>query len=104
MANFLDDLQQCIGDDIIEAVDLGTPIEKYFEEDPRNIAAAPFMGKLLSWEEAKPLLNYEYDQGYGRVDCHMVTLWSKDWIYFIHEYDGATWPVSVPRNPKATQQ
>ena len=46
------------------------------------------------WE----VLNYEYDSSYGGQDCHNFILWTKSYIVTLHEYDGATWPISFPRN------
>lgn len=58
----------------------------------------PCEGKAVSWEELRPHLDYEYDRGYGGQDCHDVYIWTEDRVYFVWEYDGATWLQSVPRN------
>lgn len=55
--------------------------------------------KILEWSEAKPILSYSYDDGYGGQDCHSIYAWTKSKGVFVHEYDGSTCVVSVPRNP-----
>jgi hypothetical protein len=55
--------------------------------------------KLLLWDEARPLLDYEYDRGYGLSDCHPIVAWTDLLIVFTTVYDGATGFGAVPRNP-----
>lgn len=57
------------------------------------------VGKLVSWERAAPVLDYEYDSGFGAPDCHAITAWTKDWVLFVSQYDGSTNINRVPRNP-----
>jgi len=56
-------------------------------------------GKLLSWEEAAPLLDYEYDTGYGAPECNAIYVWTESRVLFVTQYDGATCIDYVPRNP-----
>jgi hypothetical protein len=58
-----------------------------------------WVGKLISWEKAKKILNYDYDNGYGGADCHPAYVWTEDKVMFVSEYDGATAVSFVPRNP-----
>jgi len=53
-----------------------------------------------SWEEASKKLDYEYYAGFGGADCHAVIAWGQHFVYFVHEYDGATQIQRVPRNPE----
>lgn len=69
------------------------------EEDPRNAKAAAHKGRLINWQDAAIALDYEYDAGYGSMDCHDVYVWTANYIYYVHEYDGATWVESIDRNP-----
>jgi hypothetical protein len=55
--------------------------------------------KLISWEIAAPLLDYEYDSGYGTPDCQAIVAWTQNWILFVTQYDGSTEVCSIPRNP-----
>ena len=57
-------------------------------------------GKLLTWKTAAKLLNYEFDDGYGAPACNAIYAWTKNWIIAISQYDGATSPYSIPRNPR----
>lgn len=55
----------------------------------------------VTWEQARPVLSYDYDSGYGGQDCHNFWAWTKTKVLSIHEYDGSTQVISVPRNPEA---
>jgi len=57
------------------------------------------IGILLTWAEAEPMLDYEFDRGFGSAGCHPVTVWTKSKIICISEYDGSTGIFTVPRNP-----
>lgn len=46
-------------------------------------------------------LDYSYDGGFGGADCHPVRAWTPNRVIFVHEYDGSTCVVWVPRNPTA---
>ena len=95
--SFRDDiLEIAIGP--IEAISVDSWNE-WRQDDPRHIPLIPFMGKCVPWDTVKDLLNYSYDPSYGSLDCHMITAWTATQVIYIHEYDGATWPESVPRNP-----
>ena len=56
-------------------------------------------GKVLSWEQAAPFLDYEYDTGFGAPECNAVYAWTISSVLFVVQYDGATSVQSVPRNP-----
>lgn len=60
-------------------------------------------GKVFSpepWAEASKKLDYEYSNGFGGADCHAAVAWGERFVYFVHEYDGATGIQCVPRNPE----
>lgn len=98
MNNFLADLVECIGDEPVEAVVFNGPLYSWRSDpDPRD--AGIDFERVYSWKEAQPLLNYEYDAGYGGADCHFVNIWTPTRVIYIHEYDGSTTPSSEPRNP-----
>ena len=71
----------------------------YGSEDVAQYAQQP-KGKLLTWEEAKPLLDYEFNDGYGAPGCNAIYAWTKDFVIAISQYDGSTSPFRVPRNPQ----
>lgn len=56
-------------------------------------------GVVLTWEEARPLLAYNYDAGFGASECHAIYAWTESRVLFVVEYDGATWVSWAPRNP-----
>lgn len=58
---------------------------------------------VLSREEGLAKLDEEYDNGYGGADCYPMYAWTASRVYFIGEYDGATGPSWVPRNPTACE-
>lgn len=60
-----------------------------------------WMGKLLPWSEARPYLDYQYDNGFGSAECHPVYAWTEMRVLFVHEYDGATGVDWLPRQPSA---
>lgn len=44
-------------------------------------------------------LDYTFDAGYGGAEGPAFCLWTRDWVYFPHEYDGAESVHCVPRHP-----
>ena len=65
---------------------------------PRDIPKEK-KGKVLPWSDAFGLLDYAYDDGYGGADCHAVYCYTQNYIVFVGEYDGSTWPERIPRSP-----
>lgn len=100
MNNFARDIEAATSDPILCAV-IGHfgGYAKSWSEGERDENAKPFVGKLLAWEKARPLLDYAYDTGYGGADCHAVTAWTANSIVFVTQYDGSTSVDVVPRNP-----
>jgi hypothetical protein len=58
-------------------------------------------GVVLTWGEAAPLLDYEFDDGYGAPNCEAVYAWTVSRAIFVSQYDGSTSPQWMPRNPVA---
>ena len=59
-------------------------------------------GKLLTWDQAKQWLDYDFSSGYGAPGCNAVYVWTETQVLFVVQYDGSTSMESVPRNPIAT--
>lgn len=97
MCNFAEDIEKEAGAPI-EAVVIGHNI--YFDDETRPIPTHQ-LDVVLTWAEARPLLDYEYEDGYGLPDCHAITAWTSERVVFVSQYDGATNVESVPRNPVA---
>ncbi len=100
MANLRKDLEAMLSEgERIEAVVIGE-----HDRDPNKYGDGPKrhadkLNRLLSWEEAAPILDEEYNDGYGSADCWPFYVWSNTHVYFVHEYDGATGINRVPRHP-----
>lgn len=55
--------------------------------------------KIITLDQALAVLDYEYDAGFGAVDCHFVDMWSNNLVYYTQEYDGSTSINVAWRNP-----
>ena len=82
----------------IEAVVIGKFGWGGYREEEIKVSSIPY-GKVLSFEDARQYLQYEFDSGHGAPGCHAVYAWTKTKVIAIGQYDGATWPYSIPRNP-----
>ena len=99
MANLVKWIEDEANGEEIEAVVIGDMgWGNYGKEKVPNYDDIP-KGKLLSWEDAKPLLDYEFNPGYGAPGCNAIWAWTETSVIAIGQYDGATWPYSLPRNP-----
>lgn len=96
MANLKQMIEANAGDEHIEAVVIGPHYNDTYGDEKRF---AEKLNRVLSWEEAASVLDVEYDNGYGGADTHPVTVWTASRVIFVHEYDGATNVVYVPRHP-----
>lgn len=56
-------------------------------------------GKVLTWEQAAPMLDYDFDTGFGAPECEAIYAWTASRILLISQYDGATHPHVIPRHP-----
>ena len=54
---------------------------------------------VLSWEKAKPSINYDFDSSFGSVGCNPITAWTDHRVIFVSQYDGSTRIEFVPRHP-----
>lgn len=50
-------------------------------------------------EVPKELLNYEFNDGFGAAEAPPIIAWSRDYVLYIHEYDGAETLRWIPRYP-----
>lgn len=97
MANFKTDILEAVRGKHIEAIKIHGPLG-YYGHDTRNDNV--IFDKPLTAEQALAMLDYQYDDGFGEQDCHDVTVWTVERIYYVHEYDGSTCLYSVERHPK----
>lgn len=56
---------------------------------------------ILTREAGLAKVDLEYNNGYGGANCFPLWAWTKSFVYFVSEYDGATGLACVPRHPIA---
>jgi hypothetical protein len=95
---FANDIEKAAGEDI-EAVVIGEMGWQNYGDDERHAPGLARKGELLSWAEARGLLDYPYDTGYGAPDCQAITAWTATKVIWVTQYDGATFLRSAPRHP-----
>jgi hypothetical protein len=101
MANLAEWIKEAAGGESIEAVVIGEMgWRDYNSKDVPGYDKQP-RGKVLTWDEARPWLDYEFYEGYGAPGCNAVYAWTANWVLFISQYDGSTECDAVPRNPIA---
>ena len=71
----------------------------HLDQIPQESADPKNWYRLLTWEEAIPLIDYEFSNGYGPPGCQCITAWTATKVFFVTQYDGSTAPTIVPRNP-----
>jgi hypothetical protein len=96
MSNFWDDLMEVVGDESVEAVVIGD-----MGWGDYNSEGKPPWRKatVLSTEDAKPMLDYEYSTEYGAPECQAVNVYTPTRVIFVSQYDGSTSVTWVMRNP-----
>ena len=107
MANLAQWIRQGLGEPIAVVIgaygwgtlDSGEP--GYGEESCPSQIPREKRGVVLKWADARPLLDYEFDPGYGAPRCHAVYVWSKEDVLFISQYDGSVGFCVIPREPRA---
>ena len=87
-------------DETIEGVLIGNSPRSHnipnYEQQPRD--------KVISWEEAKKWLDYDFVDGFCTADCNEIYVWTNLNVFFLHvdSESGSVWLDSVPRNPQNT--
>jgi hypothetical protein len=95
-SNFKDDILAAAKGEPIEAISVGRKRSGWSLDDTPDHALGD---GPVSWDMAAPVLDYAYDAGFGGQDCHNIWAWTRTRVLSIHEYDGSTSIISVPRNP-----
>ena len=98
MSNFKQDILKVAGDEPIEFIVIGGMEWGDYHSEKRP-PYQEIKGKLLSWEEAIPYIDYEYNTGYGSLDCQAITAWTANKVIFVWQFDGMTEVAFIPRNP-----
>ena len=95
--------------DVVEELQEGERIEAvifgpwgwggYREPDPPKVPHDLF-GKVLKPEEAKQYMeDWTFYTDYGAPECYAAYIYTNWRIFFVVQYDGATWLEWIPRNP-----
>lgn len=101
MANLVEWVEELTQGETIEGVVIGEMgWGDYGSEDVPNYDKQP-KGQVISWEVARPFLDYEFNAGCGAPGCNAICVWTDKSIMFISKYDGATAPEKFPRHPTA---
>lgn len=93
MANLVDWIKSAANGEPIEAVAIGR-VPTWTDEDYEDKAPT-----LLTWRKARPILDVEFNSGYGSPSCLPICAWTKSRVIFVSVYDGATGIEWLPRNP-----
>jgi hypothetical protein len=65
-----------------------------------NIVPENIQDKYLTLEQAAPhMFGWSYNKGFGSAECYDSIIWTDKRVISVHEYDGSTHLISVPRNP-----
>lgn len=99
MSNFARDIEEAAKGEPIETVVIGDMGWGDYGVDERHGPGLARKGQILSWDEARPLLDYSYDTGYGAPDCHAIYAWTQSLVLWVTQYDGSTEINSAPRHP-----
>lgn len=101
IANLKTQILELANGEPIEAVVIGNMgWDDYgIEEIPAESRDESNWDKVISWEKAAPLLDYDYDPGYGAPGCQAIVVWTPNKVMFVSQYDGATSLEYVPRHP-----
>ncbi len=95
MARLTEWIEEMADGETIEAVVIGPPS---WGQDARD--QPPYtQNVVLDWEQARPLLEREFDDGFGSPKCPAVAAWTRSWVIAVSTYDGSTGPFRLPRHP-----
>lgn len=98
MANLAAMIEEAAADQVIEAVIIGQSLSgesviPRYDEQPR--------GTLLTWDEARPWLDYEFRPRFGH--CNAVFIRTDKMVFFVTRPNGFTSINGVPRLPQVCE-
>lgn len=70
-------------------------------DDRRWEPALAARGRLMTWAEARPLLDVPVDRSFADPDAPAVHAWTDTQVLAVMEYDDLTWVQALPRHPVA---
>lgn len=72
-----------------------------YEEPIPNAVSHKLFGKILTIEEAKPLMQtWSFYSGYGAPECYAVNVYTNQRVIWVTQYDGSTSLNSMSIIPK----
>ena len=93
---FASEIEEAAGNEAIIGIVVGEFGEYRDWNESRKFDKA---GQVVTWAEAREFLDYEYDDGYGGLDCHVITAWTENWVLIVEENDGSSYVGKIHRNP-----
>ena len=84
--------------ELIQAIVIGDTTN-YQKKTCYHIPESYPQKQILSWEEALPWIDYQFDDGFGIEQCFPIFAWTENKVIAISCYDGSTSCFSIPRNP-----
>lgn len=100
MANLVKWIIEAAAGEPVEAVVIGEMGWGYYgSEDVPGYADQP-RGVVLTWDEARPFIDYVFNSDYGYPGCNAINAWTASRVIFVVQYDGSTRCTWVPRNPE----
>lgn len=97
MATLLGWIQEVLGGEVPEAVLMGHVGGWKCAWEDRDRGAP--IGRVLTWDEAIPHLQYAFHDGYGGAQCHALAVYTATRILSVSQYDGSTSLFEVMRHP-----
>lgn len=104
MLNFKQDILAQAAGEPIQGIVIASPESYELQDGPDG--GPPYgipldaRDRVLAWEDAAPLLDFHYDNGFGAPGCPAITAWTRNRVIFVSTYDGATSVTYVPRRPQ----
>ena len=100
MTTLLEWIQELSDKEEIEAVIIGEMgWDNYNQPDGLPDDYKSKIGKVMTADEAMPYLTYSFDNGFGAPNCTAIAAYTKTWVISVSQYDGATSPFRMARNP-----
>ena len=102
MSNAYEDLNEYLDEgEEVESIVFGEYGWGGYKEPEPNPVSHDLFGKILSLEDAKPLMQtWSFYTGFGAPECYAVNIYTNQRVIWVTQYDGATSLDSMLRHPK----
>lgn len=94
MASLAQWIEEMAEGEAVEAVVLGADVR------PAPAQDLP-IGIVLSWQQALPLLQYQFHDELELGGCNAITAWTKHWVIAVARNSSHVAPIRLPRGPVA---